>query len=77
MKEIARHRAGRIYLFLLVLSVVGYIAFLVVGGTDAGPDGEPFIIFGWMTMPLFSGVLFVLFWLISYLIYYFRFWPYR
>ena len=77
MKEIARHAAGRIYLALLFLSIVGFILFLAFGGTDAGPDGEPTILFGWMTMPLVSGVVFVLFWLITYIVYFFFFWPYR
>jgi hypothetical protein len=77
MKEIVRHTAGRIYLIALLLSVIGFIVFLAMGGTDATAAGEPVIIFGWMTMPLFSGVIFTLFWLISYVIYFFFFWPYR
>jgi hypothetical protein len=77
MKEIARHTAGRIYLIALLLSVIGFIAFLVMGGTDAAENGEPTIVFGWMTMPLVGGVVFVLFWLVSYIIYFFFFWPYR
>ena len=77
MKEIARHTAGRIYLTLLLLSVVGFILFLALGGTTAGADGVPTVLFGWMTMPLVAGVAFVLFWLFSYIVYFFFFWPYR
>jgi hypothetical protein len=77
MREMARHTAGRIYLIALVLSVVGFIVFLVIGGTDVAGNGEPVIVFGWMTMPLFAGVVFVIFWLVAYLIYFFGFWPYR
>ena len=77
MKEITRHAAGRIFLIALLLSVVGFIVFLVMGGTEAPESGEPVIIFGWMTVPLFAGMLFVVFWLIAYLIYFFFFWPYR
>ena len=77
MKEIARHTAGRIYLLALVLSVIGFIVLLVLGVTDAPEEGEPVVVFGWMTMPLFMGVLFVLFWLASYMIYFFFYWPYR
>lgn len=77
MKEIARHTAGKIYLILLLLSIVGFILFLALGGTDAGPDGEPTLLFGWMTMPLVAGVAFVLFWLFTYIVYFFFFWPYR
>ncbi|MFW5695162.1 MAG: hypothetical protein ACOCYB_08330 [Alkalispirochaeta sp.] len=77
MKEIARHTAGKIYLLLLVLSVIGFIAFMAMGGTDASESGEPIVLFGWMTMPLVSGVVFILFWLITYLVYFNFFWPYR
>ena len=77
MKEMVRHTAGRIYLIALLLSIIGFIVFLVLGGTDANAAGQPVIIFGWMTMPLFGGVLFVIFWLVSYIIYFFFFWPYR
>ena len=77
MREIIRHTAGRIYLVALLLSVIGFIVFLALGGTDADENGEPIIVFGWMTMPLFGGVVFVLFWLITYIIYFFFFWPYR
>lgn len=62
---------------LLLLSVVGFIAFLAAGGTDAAENGEPVVLFGWMTMPLVIGVAFVLFWLVTYLVYFFLFWPYR
>lgn len=77
MKEIARHTAGKVYLLLLVLSIVGFIAFMALGGTDADENGEPVVVFGWMTMPLFSGVVFILFWLVTYLVYFNVFWPYR
>jgi|GEM_PF-425944 len=77
MKEMVRHTAGRVYLVLLLVSIVGFIVFLASGGTDAPEHGEAFLLFGWMTMPLVSGVAFVIFWLISYLIYFFFFWPYR
>jgi hypothetical protein len=77
MKEIARHTAGRIYLALLLVSIIGFIVFLALGGTTAGPDGEPLVLFGWMTMPLVAGVAFVVFWLIAYAVYFFFLWPYR
>lgn len=77
MREMARHWPGRIYLILLLLSIIGFIAFLVVGGTDAPESGEPTVLFGWMTMPLVAGAAFVIFWLVTYIIYFFFFWPYR
>lgn len=77
MKEMTRHSAGRIYLILLLLSIVVFIASLVMGVTDAPESGDPVVVLGWMTMPLVVGVLFVLFWLVTYLVYFFVFWPYR
>lgn len=77
MKEMTRHAAGRIYLIALLLSLIGFIVFLAMGGTEASEAGEPVVVFGWMTMPLFAGVLFVIFWLVAYIIYFFFFWPYR
>ena len=77
MKEMARHAAGRIFLIALLVSIIGFIVFLALGGTDASGTGEPIVLFGWMTMHLFSGIIFVLFWLIAYVIYFFFFWPYR
>ncbi len=77
MKEMMRHGPGRIYLIALLLSIVGFIVLLALGVTELSESGEPVIIFGWMTMPLFIGVLFVVFWLVAYLIYFFFFWPYR
>lgn len=77
MKEMTGHRAGRVYLILLLLSIIGFIAFLVLGGTDMPESGVPVVLFGWMTMPMVAGVVFILFWLVSYIIYFFFFWPYR
>lgn len=77
MKEIINHTAGRIFLIALLLSVIGFIAFLVLGGTEANSAGEPIVVFGWMTMHLAAGIAFVLYWLIAYIIYFFFFWPYR
>jgi hypothetical protein len=77
MKEMTRHAAGRIYLIALLLSVVVFIAVLFMGITDAPESGQPVVLFGWMTMPLVIGVLFVIFWLVAYILYFFFFWPYR
>ena len=77
MKEMTRHAAGRIYLIALLLSIVVFIATLFMGVTETPEGGEPVVLFGWMTMPLIVGVLFVIFWLVAYIIYFFFFWPYR
>ena len=77
MREMTRHWPGRIYLISLLLSVVAFIVFVYIGGTGVGANGEPIVVFGWMTMPLVAGVVFVLYWLVAYIIYFFFFWPYR
>jgi len=77
MIEMTRHTAGRIYLGSLLMSIVGFIAFVAGGGTTVAEGAEPFLLFGWMTMALVIGLAFVIFWLVAYIIYFFFFWPYR
>ncbi len=77
MREIIGHAPGRVYLAVLLLSVVGMMAFIIRGGLETAAGEEPFLLFGWMTMSLTVGVAFVIVWLIAYLIYFFFFWPYR
>ncbi len=72
MREIAGHWPGRIFLLVLLLSVIVMSVLVVSGATES-----PVLLFGWMTMPLVLGVVFVLIWLVAYLIYFFNFWPYR
>ena len=70
MREIARHTAGRVFLAVLLLSVVGmlYVPKFF---------GELHLYFGWMTLPFLSGLVFLAVWLVAYLIYFFGFWPFR
>jgi hypothetical protein len=77
MREMTRHTAGRIYLIALLLSIIGFIVFLAMGGTTTPVSGSPILLLGWMTMPLVAGVVFVAFWLVTYIVYFFFFWPYR
>ncbi len=77
MREIMGHAAGRVYLAVLFLSVIALMAFIVTGGLETAAGEEPFLLFGWMTMSLVVGALFVVVWLIAYLAYFFFFWPYR
>ncbi len=72
MREIAGHWPGRIFLLVLALSIIVMSVLVASGLTEA-----PVLLFGWMTMPLVMGVVFVFVWLIAYLIYFFNFWPYR
>ena len=72
MREIAGHWPGRIFLLVLLLSVVVMAVLVAQGITET-----EVLLFGWMTMPLVLGVGFILVWLVAYLIYFFHFWPYR
>lgn len=70
MREIAQHKPGKWFLIVLLLSIIGML--YVVKYFDRG-----IVLFGWVTLPFFAGIIFVLVWLIAYLIYFFKFWPYR
>ncbi|POR05470.1 hypothetical protein AU468_00935 [Alkalispirochaeta sphaeroplastigenens] len=77
MREMLGHGPGKVYLLFLLATVVALAATVFTGLLELPPGGEPILIFGWMTMPLFTGVSFVAAWLVSYVIYFFFFWPYR
>jgi hypothetical protein len=70
MREIFRHNPGRIFLIVLLLSLVGML-------WVPRYFFEPRIFFGCLSAPYLAGLIFILIWLIAYLIYFFRFWPYR
>jgi hypothetical protein len=70
MREIIRHTPGKIFLGVLFISIVGML-FVTRYFTNK------ILIFGWMTLPIFAGFVMVAVWLIAYLIYFFKFWPYR
>lgn len=72
MREITKHRPGRIFLAILLLSVLGMAAAI-----GAGLMERTVLVFGWMTMPLAAGIVFSLVWLVAYLVYFFIYWPYR
>ena len=72
MREIWQHTPGRIYLLVLLASIIGVLAVIAVGLLE-----RKILLFGFVTMPLLVGAVFVIVWLIAYLIYFFRFWPYR
>ena len=70
MREMVRHTAGWIFITVLFASTVAlmYVTRFFT---------SPVLVFGWMTLPLAAGVAFTLVWLAAYLIYFFKFWPYR
>lgn len=70
MREILRHTPGRIFLIVLLLSVIGIL-------WVPKYFFKPHIYFGWLPLPFLAGILFVLVWLIAYLIYFFKYWPFR
>ena len=70
MREIMRHTPGKIFLSVLLLSVIIMLYIPKYFFQER-------LFFGWMTLPFLSGVLFLLVWLVAYLIYFFFYWPYR
>jgi hypothetical protein len=77
MREMLEHTPGRIYLLVLLLSIVGVGVAVGMGVLAIPEGGRPILLFGWITMPLAVGILFVLVWLAAYLVYFFRYWPFR
>ncbi len=77
MLEMKTHRAGKIFLAVLVLSIIAMMVVVGLGYMETPEGADPILLFGWMTMPLVAGVVFVLVWLVAYLVYFFKYWPYR
>ncbi len=77
MREIYKHKPGKVYLLVLALSIVGLIAIVAMGFMTIPEGTEPVLLFGWITRPLALGIAFVLVWLVAYLVYFFKYWPYR
>jgi hypothetical protein len=38
---------------------------------------RPVIIMGWISLPFAAGIIFLLIWLCAYLVYFFKYWPFR
>lgn len=77
MREIFGHTSGKLYLLFLLATIIGLAVAVFMGVTATPEGGEPIVLFGWMTMPLVVGFVFVILWLIAYLVYFFFFWPFR
>jgi hypothetical protein len=70
MREILSHRPGRIFVLVLLLTILGLFAVTPL-------FSKPVMIMGWIGLPFAAGIVFVLIWLCAYLIYFFRYWPFR
>lgn len=70
MREIIKHRGGRIFLFILALTLVFILCVPNFFTSDV-------LLWGFITLPFFSGTVLLLIWLVAYLVYFFFFWPYR
>ncbi|HSW35690.1 MAG TPA: hypothetical protein VLH18_03710 [Candidatus Limnocylindrales bacterium] len=71
MREITRHTPGKLFIVVLVSSLVFAVAilpFLFEPGT---------LFFGWITVPVLSGAVIMLVWLVALAIYVKSYWPYR
>jgi hypothetical protein len=77
MLEMKHHLPGKIFLLVLLLSIIAMFVVIGLGLMETPEGGAPIILFGWITMPLAAGIVFVLIWLVAYMIYFFKFWPYR
>ena len=77
MLEMTSHKAGKIFLAVLVLSIIAMVVVVGMGLMETPEGSDPIVLFGWITMPLAVGIAFVLVWLVAYLVYFFKFWPYR
>ena len=77
MLEMRSHRPGKIFLAVLALSIIAMLVIVGLGFMETPEGSDPVLLFGWMTMPLVAGVVFVIIWLIAYMVYFFKYWPYR
>lgn len=70
MRELIRHKAGRIYLVVLFLTIIGMLYIVRYFNLKI-------LVFGILPLPFFAGICFLIIWTIAYLIYFFKYWPYR
>lgn len=70
MREVTRHGPGRIFLAVLLASLL----FLVFVAPFLYTDK---LFLGWMSGPFLFGAIVVIIWGIALAIYTFRYWPYR
>ena len=70
MREILKHTPGRIFIGILFVSIVGMMFVPRYFSSNI-------LVFGWITLPLAAGIVFVIIWLVAYLVYFFKYWPYR
>lgn len=70
MRELIKHTAGRIYLGVLFLTIIGMLYIIRY-------FNQKILVFGILPLPFFAGVCFLVIWTIAYLLYFFKYWPYR
>lgn len=70
MREIIGHKAGKVFLLILAVSIVVtlYVPRFFF---------KEILFFGFITLPFLTGVILLLIWLVAYLIYFFFLWPFR
>ena len=77
MLEMRSHKPGKIFLAVLLLSIIVMMVVVGMGFMETPEGADPILVFGWITMPFAAGIVFILVWLVAYMIYFFKFWPYR
>ncbi len=72
MREMFAHTPGRLFLLFLLLAIIAMLLVIAFGVLEI-----KLLLFGFITMPLLVGAVFVLAVLAAYLVYFFKYWPYR
>lgn len=71
MREVTGHASGRVLIIVLLASLIFSVAimpFIFAPNT---------IFFGWLTVPMLSGAVLMLVWLVAIVVYMSFSWPYR
>ena len=70
MREIISHKPGKIFLLLLLATIL--VMFYMPKFFF-----KPHLVFGFLPLPFVAGIVFLLVWLVAYLVYFFQYWPFR
>jgi len=70
MREVIKHKAGQIYLVVLLFTIIAMLYIVRY-------FSQKILVFGLLPLPFFAGICFLVLWAIAYLVYFFRYWPYR
>jgi hypothetical protein len=72
MREITGHKAGKIFVTVLLLDTIGYVLilpFLLQNST--------YLVFGWMPVAVFLYSLHTVIWIVAFWVYTSKYWAFR